>query len=102
VLFMVYHTHTPEYCPGGLEEPDPQFFEKIENQAKKAGVKIEEAFLSSSGHTHWFLIEADTTEEIATFSIPLFRIGTVETYPVQRLHEAKDWAKRLGVLEKAA
>ena len=102
MLFLIHHKHTPEYCPGGLEEPDPQFFDKIDNQAKKADVNIVEAYLSSSNHSYWFLIEADSTEAIATFAIPLFRIGEVETLPVQTWQEAKAWATRLGVLEKAA
>jgi len=45
MLFVVYHKHTAEMCPGGKVHPDPKFMAKLEEQSKSAGVTIVKGYL---------------------------------------------------------
>jgi uncharacterized protein with GYD domain len=98
LLFMVYHRHTAEMCPGGKVRPDPQFMAKLKEQIKSAGVKLVEAYIDGPGHQFYLVIEADDSTKLNKALEQLRLVGDLnDIVPVLKFSDAVTWAQKLGI-----
>lgn len=97
MVFIVKAKHDVENCPIGPTRPNLDFLKALREQTEKSGVKVIGAYSNPPSHTHWFIIEAETMEQITTFSIPLLQIGKVKTIPVQLLEGSPGFWTGLGL-----
>lgn len=93
MLFMIETSHSPEHCPVGYGA-DARFMDEVEGHAQRAGVRIIDAWVPATGHGGWYLIDAASPDQIATFTVPLKRIGMATAYPVQTWQEIRAWMQK--------
>ena len=77
MLYMVYHKHTAEMCPGGLVRPDKEFLIKLEDQMKNAGVNLIEGYIDAPGHEFHLVIEADDIAKLNSATEQLRLVGDI-------------------------
>ncbi len=97
MLFMVKAKHSAETCPISPMRPNPDFLKTLRDQTEKAKVKVIGAYSNAPSHTLWFVLEAQTMEELNTFALPLLQIGEVKTIPVQTIEDSTGFWSRLGL-----
>ncbi len=98
MLFVVYHRHTAEMCPGGKVHPDRQFLTKSEEQGKTAGVTIIEGYIDGPGHQFYLVIEADNSTKLNKAIEQLRLVGDInDIVPVLKLSDAVTWAREEGI-----
>jgi hypothetical protein len=97
MLFVLDHKHSAENCPAGTVRPDKELFSKLETRAKTSGVRFIEAYLDGPGHHFYFIVEAETTEQILNFAIPYLGIGDTKATPVLKWSEALAISRKLGL-----
>ena len=87
MLFIVTHVHAPDHCPSG----DPEMMKKTvgalagESTAKKANVKVLGSYIAPPEHTLFFILDADTYDNIVNFFEPAMKLGTAKIVPVTPL-----------------
>ena len=77
MLFIIYHRHTAEMCPGGKVHADKEFLAKIKEQIRNAGVKLIEGYLDGPGHQFYFVIETDDSTKLNTAIEQLRLVGDI-------------------------
>ena len=98
MLFIVYHRHTAEMCPGGKVHPDPKFMTKISEQAKTSGVKLIEGYIDGPGHQFYLVIEADDSTKLNAAIEQLRLVGDInDIVPVLKFSDALKWAQKAGI-----
>jgi uncharacterized protein DUF3303 len=98
MLFLIDHKHTADLCPAGILHPDREFLMKVEEKAKSSGIRLVDAYLDGPGHHFYFVVEAEKSEQLATFITPLLtQIGESKSVPVLRWAEATSFARRIGI-----
>ena len=92
MLFHVTHVHTHETCPAkpGDFELAKQTFGRVltPEHAQKAGVNLVASYVDAPAHTVYFIVEADSTEKLSFFLMPLLKLGSAEIRPVSMVDEA--------------
>ena len=83
-------------CPGGLVHPDKEFLLKLEERAKTSGVHLV-GYFDGPGHHFYIFVEAEKTEQINTFIVPLFQIGECRVAPVMKWAEIHTFGKKIGL-----
>ena len=98
MLFIVYHRHTAEMCPGGKVHPDPKFLTKLEEQGKSAGVKIIEGYIDGPGHQFYLVVEANDSKKLNSAIEQLRLVGDInDIVPVLKFSDAVTWAQKAGI-----
>ena len=98
MLFMVYHKHTAEMCPGGKINPDKDFISKMNNQIQVSGVDLIGGYIDGPGHRFFLIIETDETSKLNAAIEQLRLTGiTNEIIPVMDFTEMTAWAKKMGI-----
>ena len=97
MLFVIDHKHSAETCPAGTVHPDKEFTNKFEAQIKASGVHLIEGYLDAPGHRFYFVVEADTTQQILNFTAPFIAIGETNVHPALKWSEAHDTTRKLGL-----
>ena len=98
MLFVVYHRHTAEMCPGGKVHPDRHFLTKLEEQGKTAGVTIIEGYIDGPGHQFYLVVEADDSKKLNKAIEQLRLVGDInDIVPVLKLSDAVTWARDEGI-----
>ena len=91
VLFHVTHVHTCETCPAALGDPElaRKTFGTVvsDEHAKKIGVRLLSSYADAPAHTTFFIVEADSSEKVGGFLLPLLKLGNAEIRPVTDLVE---------------
>ena len=64
MLFMVYHKHTAEMCPGGKVQPDKDFISKLNDQIQESGVELVGGYIDGPGHRFYMVIETDDSSKL--------------------------------------
>ncbi len=97
---MIFHKHTAEMCPAGLVRPDKEFLAKLEEQIKKAGVKIIEGYQDAPGHEFYLVVEADNNASLNQ-AVEQFRLvgDTNRIVPVLKFSDATAFFRKMGVQE---
>jgi uncharacterized protein with GYD domain len=98
MLFMVYHKHTAEMCPGGKVRPDKDFISKLNDQIQESGVELVGGYIDGPGHRFYMVIEADDSSKLNKAIEQLRLTGdTNEIIPVMDLSKMAAWAKKMGI-----
>lgn len=98
MLFIVYHRHTAEMCPGGNVRPDREFLTKLKEQTETAGVKIIEGYIDGPGHQFYLVVEADDNAKLNKAIEQLRLVGdTNDVVPVLKFSDAVAWARNAGI-----
>jgi len=98
MLFIIYHRHTAEMCPGGKVHADKEFLAKIKEQIRTAGVKLIEGYLDGPGHQFYFVIETDDSTKLNTAIEQLRLVGDInDIVPVLKFSDAVNWARKAGI-----
>jgi hypothetical protein len=98
MLFVVYHRHTAEMCPGGKVHPDKEFMTKMAEQIKDAGVTLIEGYIDGPGHQFYLVVEADDSGKLNRAIEQLRLVGDVnDIVPVLTFSDAVTWARKAGI-----
>ena len=98
MLFMVYHKHTAQRCPGGKVRPDKEFVTKLEDQMKKSGVKLIEGYIDAPGHEFHLVIEADDIGSLNSATEQLRLVGDInKIVPVMTFSDTAAWTRKMGI-----
>ncbi|MDA4136680.1 MAG: hypothetical protein OK449_06765 [Thaumarchaeota archaeon] len=97
-MFVVDHKHTAETCPGGKIHHDDDFFKKVDEARAKSGLKIIEGYLDAPGHRFYFVVEAESVNQLFEFAATtLSPIGETNVVPVLKWSEAWTEGQKLGI-----
>jgi Domain of unknown function (DUF3303) len=97
MLFMLDSKHSAETCPAGVIHPDKDWARKFDEAVKASGAKMVAGYLDAAGHHFYFLIEAETAEQLYALAVPhLVGIGDTKTVPVAEWGQAKTVARNIG------
>ena len=98
MLFVVYHRHTAEMCPGGKVYPDREFMTKMEEQIKAAGVTLIEGYIDGPGHQFYLVVETDDGAKLNRAIEQLRLVGDInDIVPVLKFSDAVTWARKAGI-----
>jgi uncharacterized protein with GYD domain len=96
MLFVVDHEHSAETCPAGTIHPDKDL-DKFDAQIKSSGVRVVEGYLDGPSHRFYFIVEADTTQQILGFAVNLIGIGEINVHPAMKWSDAIATSRKLGM-----
>lgn len=100
MLYMIYHKHSAEMCPGGTVRPDKGFVMKLSKQIEESGVNLVEGYVDAPGHEFYFILETEDLSKLNTAIEQLRLVGhTNRIAPVMRFSDAVQWAKKMGLQE---
>lgn len=97
MLFVLDHKHSAENCPAGTVRPEKGLISKLEANAKTSGLRLVEGYLDAPAHHFYFIVEADSPEQILKFIVPLLGIGETKSHPVVKWSEALVLTRKLGL-----
>ena len=93
MLFHVTHTHSYQTCHGH-DEPKKAKMSQALNSADEIGIKIIGVYIDPPGHKFYFVMEAETMEQIVRLFDPILELGDADIHPVM------DFQAALAVLKK--
>ncbi len=98
MLYMIYHKHSAEMCPGGSVRPDKEFITKLGKQIKDSGVNFVEGYVDGPGHEFYFILETDDHVKLNKAIEQLRLVGdTNKIAPVMKFSDAVAWARKAGL-----
>jgi hypothetical protein len=97
MLFVLDHRHSAENCPAGTVRPDKELLSKLEANAKTSGLRLVEGYLDAPAHHFYFIVEAETPEQILKFIVPYLGIGETESHPVVKWSDTLVLTRKLGL-----
>ncbi len=98
MLYMIYHKHSAEMCPGGNVRPDKEFITKLNNQIEESGVNFVEGYVDGPGHEFYFILETDDNKKLNMAIEQLRLVGdTNKIVPIMKFSDAAEWAKKMGI-----
>ncbi|UCH89558.1 MAG: hypothetical protein JSV49_02620 [Thermoplasmata archaeon] len=98
MMYMVYHKHTAEMCPGGNVRPDKEFLAKLNSQIKESGVNLIEGYLDAPGHEFYLILETDDNAKLNTAIEQLRLVGdTNKIVPIMKFSSAVEWAQKMKI-----
>ncbi len=98
MLYMIYHKHSAEMCPGGNVRPDKEFIMKLSKQIEESGVNFVEGYVDAPGHEFYFILETDDNAKLNTAIEQLRLVGdTNKIVPIMKFSDAIAWTKKMGL-----
>ena len=92
MLFHATHTHSYQTCHAHDENRKAKVVEAIQ-ASEKIGIKIHGIYVDPPGHSAYFVLEADTMEQVVQFFDPMFELGDTDVHPVMSMQAALDALK---------
>ena len=93
MLFHATHTHSYQTCHAHDEARKAKIMEAVKS-ADESGLKIHSIHVDPPGHVGFFLLEADTMEQIVQFFDPMLELGDTDIRPVMSMQAALDALKQ--------
>ena len=93
MLFHATHTHSYQTCHAHDEARKAKIMEAVKS-ADESGLKIHSIHVDPPGHVGFFLLEADTMEQIVQFFDPMLELGDTDIRPVMSMEAALDALKQ--------
>tara|TARA_Y100000590_G_scaffold464135_1_gene632851 strand:+ start:3594 stop:3878 length:285 start_codon:yes stop_codon:yes gene_type:complete len=93
MLFHATHKHSYQTCHAHDEDRKAKIMEAIQS-TEKSGLKIHSIHVDPPGHVGYFLLEADTMEQIVSFFDPMLELGDTDIRPVMSMEAALDALKQ--------
>jgi hypothetical protein len=92
MLFHATHTHSYQTCHAHDEDRKAKVMEAIQS-ATDIGINIIGIFVDPPGHVAYFVLEAESMEQIVQFFEPLLELGNTDISPVMSMQAALDTLK---------
>ena len=93
MLFHATHTHSSQTCHAHDEARKVKIMEAVKS-VDESGLKIHSIHVDPPGHVGYFLLEADTMEQIVQFFDPMLELGDTDIRPVMSMRAALDALKQ--------
>ncbi len=93
MLFHATHTHSYQTCHAHDEARKAKIMEAVKS-ADESGLRIHSIHVDPPGHVGYFLLEADTMEQIVQFFDPMLELGDTDIRPVMSMEAALDALKQ--------
>ena len=93
MLFHATHTHSYQTCHAHDEARKAKIMEAVKS-ADESGLKIHSIHVDPPRHVGYFLLEADTMEQIVQFFDPMLELGDTDIRPVMSMEAALDALKQ--------
>ena len=93
MLFHATHTHSYQTCHAHDEARKEKIMEAVKS-TEESGLKIHSIHVDPPGHVGFFLLEADTMEQIVQFFDPMLELGDTDIRPVMSMQAALDALKQ--------
>ena len=93
MLFHATHTHSYQTCHAHDEERKAKVTEAVESSGE-IGIKIHGIYVDPPAHVGYFILEAETMEQIVQFFDPLLELGDTDIHPVMSMEAALDTLKK--------
>jgi uncharacterized protein with GYD domain len=87
MLFMYIHTHTPENCIANKPEDLKKMASKMQEDAKKAGIKVIGSYVANHEHTNYVIFEAGDLAALEKGLLPMTLRGTARLIPIITLDQ---------------
>ena len=82
MLFMYIHTHPVEKCLADKPQETAKIRSKVQEEAKKAGVKTIGTYVAAHEHTIFAIYETDDIAALERVLIPLTTWGNARLIPI--------------------
>ena len=92
MLFHATHTHSYQTCHAHDENRKAKVVEAVQ-ASEENGIKIHGIYVDPPGHSAYFVLEADTMEQVVQFFDPMFELGDTDIHPVMSMQAALDALK---------
>jgi len=92
MLFHATHTHSYQTCHAHDENRKAKVVEAVQ-ASEEIGIKIHGIYVDPPGHSAYFVLEADTMEQVVQFFDPMFELGDTDIHPVMSMQAALDALK---------
>ena len=92
MLFHATHTHSYQTCHAHDEKRKAKVLEAVQS-AGEIGINIIGIFVDPPGHVAYFVLEAESMEQIVQFFEPLLELGNTDISPVMSMQAALDTLK---------
>ena len=92
MLFHATHTHSYQPCHAHDENRKAKVVEAVQ-ASEEIGIKIHGIYVDPPGHSAYFVLEADTMEQVVKFFDPMFELGDTDIHPVMSMQAALDALK---------
>ena len=93
MLFHATHTHSYQTCHAHDEARKVKIMEAVKS-VDESGLKIHSIHVDPPGHVGYFLLVADTMEQIVQFFDPMLELGDTDIRPVMSMEAALDALKQ--------
>ena len=93
MLFHATHTHSYQTCHAHDAARQAKIMEAVKS-TEESGLKIHSSHVDPPGHVGFFLLEADTMEQIVQFFDPMLELGDTDIRPVMSMQAALDALKQ--------
>jgi len=92
MLFHATHTHSYQTCHAHDEKRKDKVMEAVQS-AGEIGINIIGIFVDPPGHVGYFVLEAESMEQIVQFFDPMLELGDTDIHPVMSMQDALDALK---------
>ena len=92
MLFHATHTHSYQTCHAHDENRKAKVVEAVQ-ASEEIGIKIHGIYVDPPGHSAYFVLEADTMEQVVQFFDPMLELGDTDIHPVMSMQAALDALK---------
>ena len=92
MLFHATHTHSYQTCHAHDEDRKAIVVEAVQ-ASEEIGIKIHGIYVDPPGHNAYFVLEADTMEQVVQFFDPMLELGDTDIHPVMSMQAAIDALK---------
>ena len=92
MLFHATHTHSYQTCHAHDENRKAKVVEAVQ-ASEEIGIKIHGIYVDPPGHSAYFVLDADTMEQVVKFFDPMFELGDTDIHPVMSMQAALDALK---------
>ena len=92
MLFHATHTHSYQTCHAHDEDKKAKVVEAGQ-ASEEIGIKIHGIYVDPPGHSAYFVLEADTMEQVVQFFDPMLELGDTDIHPVMSMQAALDALK---------
>ncbi len=87
MLFMYIHTHSVETCLADKPQEMTKIRSKVQEEAKKAGVKTIGSYVAAHEHTIFLILETDDVGALERALIPMTAWGNARLIPITTMEQ---------------
>ncbi len=82
MLFMYIHTHSVEKCIADKPQETARIMSSVQEEAQKAGIKLQGIYIAAHEHTIYCILEADDVLKLERALHPMTLWGNARLIPI--------------------